>query len=71
MKNWVDRLFNEHQLVRRLLVVWAIFLITWVVVQVFSDLGAINAAVASALATVSGILSMVIVHYQWSRGRDK
>ena len=70
MGRWFDRLFNKHQLVRRLLVLWAITLITWVVVQVFSDLDKINTAVNTALGLITAILTTVIAHYQWSRSRD-
>jgi len=70
MGEWFDHLFNQHKLVRRLLVIWAVLLITWVVVQVFSDLTLITAAVATALGMITAILSVVIGHYQWSRGQD-
>ena len=67
---WFDRLFNKHKFVRRGIVVWATVLITWVVVQVFTDLSAINGAVVSALSIVVGLLSSALIHYKWSRDRD-
>ena len=70
MLELMDRLFNKHKLVRRLLVVWAICLITWVTVRVFSDLTLITSAVNAALGMITAILTTVIAHYQWSRGRD-
>ena len=70
MNNWFDRLFNQHHFVRRLLAVWAICLITWVVVQVFVDISQINSAVNTALGIIVGILTTVITHYQWSRNRE-
>lgn len=65
-----DRLFNEQKLVRRLLVLWAVCLITWVTLQVFADLKLVTAPVASALATVTALLTVVVGFYQWSRGRE-
>jgi len=67
---WIDDLFEKHKIVRRLLVLWAVILITVVVIWVFDDLTLITAPVASALGIVTGILATVIGFYQWSRGRD-
>jgi uncharacterized membrane protein YdjX (TVP38/TMEM64 family) len=63
-------LFEKHQFVRRSLVIWAVCLITWVVVIVFSDIAAITAAAASAFGMVIGILATVIGFYQWARSQD-
>lgn len=65
-----DRLFNEQKLVRRLLVLWAVCLITWVTLRVFADVTLITAAAATALATITALLTVVIGFYQWSRGQD-
>ena len=68
--DWFDRLFNKHKLVRRGLMIWAIWIITWVIQRVFADLTLITPSVATALATVVGILATVIAMYQWSRNKD-
>ena len=67
---WINDLFEKHKLVRRLLVLWAIVLITWVVVVTFSDISLISAPGATALSVVVGILGTAVAFYQWSRSRD-
>lgn len=67
---WIDRLFNQHKLIRRLTVLWAIGLITWVTVQVFSELASMTSAVVSALGLIIGLLATAIGLYQWSRNRE-
>lgn len=70
MPKRLESLFEDHKLVRRLLIVWAAVLITWVTVRVFTDLSAITTAAVSAFGLVVGILATVIGHYQWARQRD-
>lgn len=67
---FIERLFEEHKLIRRLLVLWAVTLITWTVTRVFSDLAALTAPVATALATVTAILTAVLGFYQWARQNE-
>jgi len=71
MMDWIDRLFNQYKLVRRLLMLWAVLLITYVVVRVFDDVILISAATASALGIVVGLLASVISFYMWSRNEEK
>lgn len=66
----IERLFEKHKLVRRLLVFWAVGLITWVVLKTFSDLTLLTAAVATALATITALLTAVLGFYQWSRQNE-
>lgn len=70
---WVDRLFNSHKLMRRLMVVWACWLISLVVMRVTTPevLDKISAPVASIVAGVIGILTTVIGLYQWSRKMEE
>ena len=68
---WIDRLFNEHMLVRRLLVFWAMSLITWVILVVFTDLPSINGHVVTAMSLVVGLLATVIGFYNYQRRLDK
>jgi len=70
MFDWIDRLFNEHKLVRRGLVIWAVWIITWVVVTVFKQLSLITAPVATFGGVVIGMLATVLAFYQWSRDKD-
>lgn len=81
---WGDRLYNEHKLMRRMLVLWAMAIITWAMAllswvahKVFADLSLITPAVAdamgviaTALATVAALLTVVVGLYQWDRARD-
>lgn len=66
----VGVLANQHKLFRRLALVWACWLITWTVLRVFTDAPVIEGGTAAALATVCGLLTVVIGFYQWSRGRE-
>jgi len=68
--DWIDRLFNQHKVVRRSLVYWAIGLITFVTIVVFHDLEKITTPVASAFGLVIGLLATVLGLYQWSRNKD-
>lgn len=66
---WIADLFDKHLFVRRVMVFWAMGLITWVVVIVFSDLDKITATVVSALGIVVGILATAIGFYVNTRGK--
>ena len=63
-------LADQHKLFRRLALVWACWLITWTVLRVFTDAPVIEGGTAAALATVCGLLTVVIGFYQWSRDRE-
>jgi len=71
MMSFFERLFNQYKLVRRLLMLWAVLLITYVVVRVFDDIILISAATVSALGIVVGLLASVISFYMWSRNEEK
>lgn len=68
----IERLFNRHRLVRRLALLWACWLITVTVMRVtaIEALPLVTAPVASVVAAVIGLLSVVIGLYQWSRHKD-
>ena len=68
---WVDRLFNKHKLVRRLLVFWAASLITWVIVTVFTNLDLVTGNVVTALSIVVGLLTTAIGFYNYQRKLDE
>ncbi|HET8550888.1 MAG TPA: hypothetical protein VFM97_00240 [Gammaproteobacteria bacterium] len=50
----------DHKVPHTLAVLWAMALITWVVLRAFADLSLISGAVASALTAVVGLLSVLI-----------
>lgn len=60
----------NNKFFRRLALVWAMIIITWVVWVVFTGPPQIAGGTAAALGTVVGILATVIGFYQWSRDRD-
>lgn len=70
--SWIERLIEQHKLVRRLTLAWACVLITLVVLRVTTPeaLPHVTAAVASVVVAVIGILTTVIGLYQWHRHRD-
>lgn len=63
----IERLFNKHKLVRRSLIAWAAWLITYATLQLPWASGAISSGAAASYATVVGILSVVIGFYFKSR----
>lgn len=63
-------LLEDHKGIRRGLVIWSAYLITWVVERVFSDISKINGDVVAALTAVIGMLSTSIAFYHWSRQKD-
>ena len=66
----IGRLIEANKLIRRLVLVWAVVLNTWVVYKVFTDPPDITTGTAAALASVITIFTGVIGFYQWSRGRE-
>lgn len=67
----IDALFNKHKFVRRFMVFWAMALITWVIVTVFTDLDALSGHVVTALSIVVGLLSTGIGFYNYQRKMDE
>lgn len=65
-------LFEKHKLVRRLTLAWACWLITVVVLRVTRPevLSDVNAATATIVTAVIGMLATVIAFYQWSRHKE-
>jgi len=72
MADWFDRFFNKNKGMRRIVVVWAMWLITVVILRVteMEALAKITAPVASVVASVIGILATAIAFYKWSRGKQ-
>jgi len=69
----IKNLFEVHKLVRRLTLVWAMWLITVVVLRVTQPevLANVTGPVATVVTAVIGILATVITFYQWSRQQDR
>ncbi len=64
-------LVEKHKLVRRLALLWAVWLITWVVLRVFGGpLKEITGPAATALGIVVGLLATVIGFYQHTRSKE-
>lgn len=70
LDNWFDRQANRNRLFRRLLLVWACGLITWVVWVSFTKPPDIPGSTAAAITGVLGLLTVVIGFYQWSRASE-
>jgi len=62
--------FPNNKFFRRMILIWAMVLITTVVVWTWRSTPEISAGTAAALGSVVGILATVIGFYQWSRKRD-
>lgn len=68
MKDWLEK----YKLVRRLALLWAISLITYVTVSVMQPeiITAITGAGASVVIAVIGILQTVVALYQSGRAKE-
>ena len=67
---YTESLFEDHKLVRRVLVGWAIWLITLVVLRFVEIMTQLDTATVSGVGTIVGILSTVLVFYIRSRELD-
>lgn len=68
--SFINDLFNKYMIVRRLLVAWALFLITAVVFKMLSIMTTLDTPTAAAISTVVGILATVTGFYLRSRELD-
>lgn len=70
----LNKAFNEHKMARRLLLLWAVWLITVVTFRVFPTDNRVVPDIPSGTATVFsivvGLLATAIGFYQWSRSRE-
>ncbi len=67
MLEWIDKLFNKHKLVRRMLIIWAPIIISIVTYRVFWHT---KGELTGEYIALIGILATIINFYIWSRGRD-
>ena len=72
MKKWFSELANRQMLFRRLVLIWAMTIITYVIIVVTDHqlLIQIGAAGATIVTGIIGILTTVISFYQWHRQQD-
>lgn len=63
LMRWLDRLCNRHRFFRRAVLAWACCLITWATYMAFTAPPQMGASDAAALASVIGILTVVIGFY--------
>lgn len=72
MKKWFSELANRQMLFRRLVLIWAMTIITYVIYVVTDHqlLIQIGAAGATIVTGIIGILTTVIGFYQWHRQQD-
>ena len=68
---WVDDLFNKHKLVRRMTVIWAVTLVTIVVMIAMTNMALITAPVATVVGSVVGLVATVLGFYMKGRQMDK
>lgn len=66
----VDDAFEKYKLVRRLLVLWAVWLITIVVFRVMDTVTALDGPTVTLVGTIIGILATVTAFYIKSREID-
>lgn len=67
--NFTD-LAEKHKLFRRIALIWAIVLITWVVIKVFTSPPDIPSGTVTALSIIVGLLATVIGFYNHTRHND-
>lgn len=70
---WLDRLFERHKFVRRVMVLWACWLISVILLRVFTPemLPLVTGSVATVITAVIGILATALGFYQWSRNHER
>lgn len=72
MRKWFEGLANKQMLFRRLVLMWAMLILTYVIYIVAEPtlLIQIGAAGATVVTAIIGILTTVIGFYQWHRQQD-
>lgn len=72
MRKWFNELANRQMLFRRMVLVWAMTVITYVIFIVADHqlLIQIGAAGATVVTGIIGILTTVVGFYQWHRQQD-
>jgi len=68
--DFIGLLFEEHKLARRVILVWACWLITLTVFKFYDMAEKLNDPSSRVIIAVIGLLGVVIGFYQWSRSKD-
>lgn len=69
---WIQTWFEEHKLVRRLLVLWVMGLLTAIAYYtLFLGMEKITEPAAKVIIAYVGLLTIVLAFYQWSRDKEK
>ena len=63
-----DSLFNKHKFIRRIIVLWFMWLASWTAYKVVPKLEGSHAV--SALAIIIGIFSVITGFYMYLRDKD-
>ena len=71
MGKWIENLFEKHKFVRRMLVLWAVLLITWVTYRVVTLIVVIDGAATTLVSIIVGILATVTGFYIKVRELDE
>ncbi len=68
----LDELVNRQRFFRRLVLVWSMALVSFVVIRTMQPevLTKLPAPAATAIVAFVGILATVITFYQWHRSQD-
>jgi len=66
VRPWIER----HKVIRRLLLAWAVWLITYVTLQLPWHGGNLSSGTAAGYATVVGLLSLVTGLYFHNRAKE-
>ena len=68
--NILTKAINEHKLIRRLLTVWVMAINTWVIYTVFTNPPNMSMADATALASVTAFMNVLVGVYFYKRHRE-
>lgn len=70
MTKLMNRMVENHKLIRRLFLAYTAILTSWVTYQVFDDVTQINASVAAAFATQFGLATLLAGYYFKKRAEE-
>ena len=69
--DWAEDLFETHKFVRRVIVIWAMVIISLLVWKYISLMTVIDTATVSGVTVIIGILSTVLAFYIRNRELDQ
>lgn len=67
---WLENLVENHKLIRRFVVAWAVFEITWSTHILYQNLDQITPSVATVHSLTVGLLSTVLGFYMKLRSEE-